>query len=81
MSAGDSGEYVILNLPHGTYFGLDGVGARIWELVQQPRTVGEIRDVLMEEYDVDSELCEREVRSFLTELADRKLIDLIPPES
>ena len=81
MSAGDSGEYVILNLFEGAYFGLDGVGARIWELIQQPRTVGAIRDALMEEYDVETDVCERELRSFLAELADRKLIDLIPPES
>ena len=32
-------EVVLLNLRDGVYYGLDGVGARVWTLVQEPRTV------------------------------------------
>ena len=39
-------ESVILQLEEGMYYGLNSVGARIWELVQEPRTVREIRDLL-----------------------------------
>src|SRR4051794_25151529 len=45
------GEVAILNLEEGKYYGLEAVGSRIWSLVQEPRTVGEIRDVLVREYD------------------------------
>ena len=32
-------EFAILNLKTGTYYGLDAVGARIWALLLEPRTV------------------------------------------
>ena len=40
-------EAVILNLEDGAYYGLNEVAARVWKIVQEPRTVGEIRDALM----------------------------------
>ena len=36
-------ESVILHLEEGMYYGLNSVGARIWELLQEPRTVREIQ--------------------------------------
>jgi len=32
-----AGEAAILNLKNGVYYGLDPVGARIWNLIQEPR--------------------------------------------
>jgi hypothetical protein len=40
-------EAAILNLRNGAYNGLDPVGARIWNLLQQPRTLDELRDILI----------------------------------
>jgi hypothetical protein len=39
VSCNLAGEAVILNTKSGIYFGLKPVGARIWELVQEPRTI------------------------------------------
>ena len=36
------GEAVILSLHDGIYYGLNSVGLRIWELIQQPRSLGSI---------------------------------------
>jgi hypothetical protein len=55
---------------------LDAVGARIWELIQDPRTVNEIRDALLEEYDVEMERCERDLLAFLDQLAAETLIEV-----
>ena len=44
-------ETVILDLATGTYFGLDPVGARIWELMSEGRTLAEICDQMLEEYE------------------------------
>lgn len=71
-----SGETVILDLHGGTYFGLDEIGARIWSLLQQPTTLPEIRDTLLEEYDVPPERCEQEVKTLLEEMASHNLIDV-----
>jgi hypothetical protein len=58
-------EAVILSLKDGTYYGLNPVAARVWELLQEPRTVSEIRDTLLEEYQVDAERCTRELLELL----------------
>lgn len=39
LSCDMAGEAAILNLKDGVYYALDSVGARIWALIQEPRTV------------------------------------------
>jgi Coenzyme PQQ synthesis protein D (PqqD). len=70
-------EAAILNLKDGVYQGLDPVGARIWKLIQTPRTVREVRDTLLEEYDVEAERCENDLTALLQELAKNDLIDIV----
>ncbi len=70
------GEAVILNLKSGAYYGLNAVGASIWNLIQQPRTVSEIRDTLLAEYEVDSEQCDRELLALLQQLEAEGLIEV-----
>jgi hypothetical protein len=71
-----SGEAVILNFQDGTYYGLNAVGAAIWDLIQVPRKVEEIRGWLLEEYAVDPPQCERDLQAFLIDLSRRKLISI-----
>lgn len=71
-----SGEAVILQLQTGVYYGLNPVGARIWELVQQPKTISQIRDALAAEYAVDPQTCERDVRRLVEDMAARKLVEI-----
>lgn len=68
------GEAVILNLKSGVYYGLNPVGARIWELIQEPRTVSAVLDVILEQYNVEAERCERDLFALLDDLAARDLI-------
>lgn len=68
LSCGLAEEEIILDLKSGVYFGLDIVGARIWRLIQEPRTVGDLCQVIVEEYDVDPDCCERDVVAFLQDL-------------
>ena len=72
-----SGEAAILNLKSGVYFGLNTVGASIWKLVQEPRTVKEIRDAILEEFDVEPDLCEHDVLELLQELSTHGLIEIV----
>jgi len=71
-----SGEVAILNLKSGVYYGLDAVGARIWQLIQEPRTVASIRTVLLSEYEVDPDRCERDLLLLLHALADAGLLEI-----
>ncbi|PKN61457.1 MAG: PqqD family protein [Deltaproteobacteria bacterium HGW-Deltaproteobacteria-15] len=70
------GEAVILNLKSEAYHGLNGVGSRIWSLIQVPRTIDEIIGLLLEEYDVEMEPCRRELIGFLRELKAAGLIEI-----
>ena len=71
-----AGEAVILNLETGVYYGMDLVGARLWHLVQEQRTFAELRDRLLEEYDVEAECLDADLRVLLAELAEAGLIDI-----
>lgn len=69
-------ESAILNLKNTVYYGLNSVGARIWELLQQPKSVAEIRDVLLEEFEVGAERCERDLLDLLRKLLAEGLIEV-----
>jgi len=55
---------------------LNPVGARIWELSDGKRTLKEIVELILNEYDVDRPRAEADAGSFVTELLERKLIQL-----
>ena len=76
VSADLAGEAVILNMESGTYYSLNEVGARVWGLVGEPRTVDEIRDTILEEYEVEADHCERDVVALLEQLADAGLVEI-----
>jgi hypothetical protein len=67
-------ETVILDLATGTYFGLDPVGARIWELVGERKSLGEVCGQMLEEYDVTREELERDTLRLADDLLSRGLI-------
>ena len=69
-------EVVILNLRDGVYYGLEEVGARIWQLLQHPVTVTDICGALLSEYDLESERCISDVRALVTELAAKGLVEI-----
>jgi len=71
-----AGEAVILSLKSEQYFGLNEVGTRIWNLVQEPKTVGAVVDAILTEYDVDVAEVERDLFALLEEMATHDLIEI-----
>jgi hypothetical protein len=67
-------ETVLLDLASGTYFGLDPVGSRVWQLVEENKTLAEVCDVMIEEYEVSRDALERDVLALLQQLADKQLV-------
>jgi hypothetical protein len=74
------GEAALLNLKSGVYFGLNPVGATIWKLLGEPRTIGYIRAAILENYAVEPEQCEQDLFQLLDELNQNGLIELIDTE-
>jgi len=71
-----AGEAAILNVKSGVYYGLDPVGARIWNLMQEPRAVAEIQDTIVGEYDVEPDRCARDLVGLLEKLLAEGLIEV-----
>lgn len=69
-------ETIILDLASGTYFGLDPVGARIWQLIGEGHPLTEVCDRLLTEYDVERAQLEADVLRLIQELLDRGLVSV-----
>lgn len=67
-------EVVILDLATGTYFGLDPVGARIWELLGEGKTLAEVCDRMIEDYEVSRDELERDTLKLAQDLATQGLV-------
>jgi hypothetical protein len=63
-------EKVMMSVEKGQYYGLDPIGSRVWELIEEPVKVSELINTLFQKYDVDRETCERDVLAFLEELRE-----------
>lgn len=71
-----AGELAILNQTTGIYYGLDPVGARIWTLIADGNTVGEIRAIILDEYEVDPPQLEADLIKLLSDLQAKGLIEM-----
>jgi hypothetical protein len=69
-------ESAILNLKNSVYYGVNPVAASVWKMLGQPRSVGELRDALVEEYDVEPERCEQDLMTLLHKMRDEGLIEI-----
>jgi hypothetical protein len=71
------GEAVILNLDDCVYYGLNEGALAIWELMQKPAFVWEIRDEIVRQFQVESDSCERDILNLLGQLKDSSLLQIV----
>ncbi|MCM3874365.1 MAG: PqqD family protein [Pyrinomonadaceae bacterium] len=67
---------VILDLKSGVYYGLDAVGTYIWGLIQEPKTIDEITNAVLDEYAVEPERCLADLKVLFKDMAERNLIEV-----
>ncbi|WP_018290048.1 PqqD family peptide modification chaperone [Verrucomicrobium sp. 3C] len=65
---------VILHTEEGTYYQLDGVGGRIWELLEEPVSFGGLVAALVAEFEVDGSRCSADTEALLRDLLDRRMV-------
>ena len=68
------GEAVILNLDSGIYFGLDDVGTRFWQLIEQDGRIALALEALESEYDVETEVLRADVDRLVAALVEKGLM-------
>jgi hypothetical protein len=71
------GETALMSISKGNYYGMEPIGSRVWALMETTRSVSEICTMLLAEFEVEQEQCEREVLAFLNELAQENLIKVL----
>lgn len=76
MASDIAGETVILGLSAGRYYGLDAVGARIWQLIQTPIAVADVRRTIVSEYEVDPDRCEADLLQLLEKMMAAGLVEV-----
>jgi hypothetical protein len=69
-------ETVILGVERGQYFSLNEVGARIWELIQEPSSVEAICADLLGQYEVERATLEGDVLEILEALHAQGLVQV-----
>jgi hypothetical protein len=68
-------ETVLLDLESGMYFGLDGVGRRIWESVEVGLSLHDTVKAIVAEYEVDEAQAQKDVIEFASDLVNRGLLE------
>lgn len=71
-------EAVLLNLKSGVYFGLNDVGARVWQLIVEQRTLARVLEALVAEYAAEPDVLERDLLNLSRELHEKGLVELTP---
>lgn len=70
------GELIGMSVEQGACYGLNGIGTRIWALLVEPRSVADLSEQLISEYDVEPDQCLREVMELVVELRAEGLVNV-----
>ena len=76
LSTTIDGETVILHRDVGKYYGLNEVGTFIWELLQEPRSVEELCQEVLDAYDIERERCRNDIEALLVDLGEEDLVQV-----
>jgi hypothetical protein len=79
LSAWIGEELVMMSADSRAYLSLSGSGGRIWELLEEPRTLAGLCAALAAEYDAGSDQIRDEITAFLERLELQNAIELHPP--
>jgi hypothetical protein len=71
ISAEIGGEAVMMSIEKGAYFGLNPVATRIWDLIEQPKTLAELIQAITDEYEVSAEQAADDVQVFVADMIER----------
>ena len=70
------GELMAMTVDRGICYALDGVGTRIWALIAEPRSVDDICEALVGEFDVEAAVCRKDVVELLQGLRSEGLVTI-----
>ena len=72
------GEAVLLDLDKEHYYGLDGVGMRLWQLLDEHGDPEAAVKAIVAEYEVDEATVRRDVAVWIEKLSEAGLLTIAP---
>jgi hypothetical protein len=79
IEAEKEGELIALDVERGTCYGFNRTATRIWQLLDEPRTLAALRDLLVEEYDVEPQACERDLIEAIEQMCSDGILETTAP--
>jgi hypothetical protein len=73
-------ETVLVNLEEGRYYALNETGSAIWSLLEEPILAADLRDRLLDQYEVDADQLWQELSLLVGELVQLQLVEVVAPE-
>lgn len=70
-------EIVMMSADQGQYFGLNTIGAYIWNMTEDPVPVEKLIAMLCQSYDVSAETCKDDTLPFLNNMIDSGLMEVV----
>ncbi|MPZ79823.1 MAG: PqqD family peptide modification chaperone [Actinophytocola sp.] len=67
-------ETIILSLPNSRYFSVTGIGTRVFEFLGEDRSLDDLVEVIVGEYEVDAATARRDVEAFVGRLREAELL-------
>ena len=78
LAAKIDNELVLMSGTRGNYYGLNAIGADIWQRLGEPIVVSNLCVALTEDYNADNETISRDVLALLEHMASEGLIEVLP---
>ena len=70
-------EAVVLHLGKGVYYGLNPVGATVWNALQEPKTIEQLVHIVTTEYQVQASQCESDLLELFARLQEAGLVEVV----
>jgi hypothetical protein len=71
-----SGEMVLLDLSSEQYLGLNEVGTKVWQLLQDGKDLKMVFEILQQEYDVETDLLKGDLNQLIADMHKAGLVEI-----
>lgn len=77
ISTDMDGDTLAMSVERGEYFGIGGVGSRVWALLEQPVFIEDVVRTVCAEFEVDEVTCRADLTVFFDDLLAHRLIAVV----
>jgi hypothetical protein len=77
MEAELGDELVALEPNAGECFGFNSVATSVWRALENPKSFEQLRDTLLDEYEIGEQQCSQELKALLDDLAQKGLVAIV----